>query len=210
MSHRSRDPLVRENAQKTLAVLQNFFRVQASPAVLLQPAQQSPVAFLSDFIAKETNGAGMNPEGTQSLDSYFVRPPAWRQDRLRILKDYAVKQVSAFGEKAAFYVEFTEVGELDSNFRFTRVPQEGERVRQDFALQFDNKYTLPARGTEPAKQFVGPSRWRIASASGDQWITVSTAIRYLQNIRDTTTSLPLRTNAEKVLAGLQALASSRQ
>ena len=101
-------------------------------------------------------------------------------------------------------MEYAALGELDSSLRFTSTAQPGigSLVREDFKLEFNNKYLLPARGNVPAKEFIGPSRWRIADAPAEQWLTVNAAIRHVEEMRDATTDSVVRNNAEKTLSTL--------
>ena len=85
------------------------------------------------------------------------------------------------------------------------VATSGNMVREDYKLFFDDKYSLPADGTNPAEQFTGPSRWRIEDAPAEQWISVSTAIRYVTQMRDATSDPSIKQNAEKTLATLAGI-----
>jgi hypothetical protein len=73
----------------------------------------------------------------------------------------------------------------------------------DYQLVFDNKYVLPQRGPNPAKEMVGPGRWKILDAPADQWITVPAAIRYVTQMHDSTTDPVLRRNADATLRTLR-------
>ena len=101
--------------------------------------------------------------------------------------------------KADAYVEYGAQGELDSQLRFTSSGTNGSIVRQEFKLVFDNQYTVPAHGNTPATEFIGPSRWRIDTPA-EQWISVSSAVRYVTQVRDTTKDAAIRDNAAKTLA----------
>jgi hypothetical protein len=99
-------------------------------------------------------------------------------------------------------VEYALIGELDSSLRFASIASAGSVVREDFKLVFENKYLLPARGNLPAKEFVGPSRWRIEDAHSEHWLTVNAAIRYVTRMRDATPDPVVKANAEKTVATL--------
>ena len=199
-SYKSKDPMVKANAQNTLRELQSLHQLQASAVNLPAPIQQSAMAILTQFTALETDGAAFSPVGLRQLDVFLVHSTPWQQDKIHIAKGYEVKTTPFSGSKADLYVEYTSLGELDASLRFTGVAPPGNIVREKFRLLFDNKYSVPARDNVPAKEFIGPSRWRIEDASAEQWLTVNAAIRYVEKMRDATTNSAVRSNAEKTLA----------
>jgi hypothetical protein len=157
-SYRSRDPIVRMNAQEALADLQRLLSMQALPVPSVGPSQVSPMAVLSQVVALETEGIGLTPDGEQQLQNFFAHPQSWRKDRVHVAKSYAVEDQTFSGKNANVTVQYVSLGELDSSFTLTSSNPGGSTVVEEYKLVFDNKYSLPARGQVPARELVGPSR----------------------------------------------------
>jgi hypothetical protein len=200
--HQSKDPLLRINAQRSLAELQKLYRWQALPMPWAQPSQQSPLVVLSQFVALETDGRGLTPDGLEQFQSLVVQPPSWRRDRIHVARSYVVKGGAPSENRADLYVEYSAIGELDSSLGFTGVGSDQATVREEYTLVFDNKYTLAAYGRAPARELLGPNRWRIQTVPPEQWITVNAAIRYVTQMREAATDPVARDNAEKTIATL--------
>jgi hypothetical protein len=202
VSHRSKDPMVNMNAQRTLRELQNLYQEQTRPAQIPEPMQQLPETVLAQFIAIEADGIAITREGSRVLDPLFGHPMEWRQDKIHVARGYVVKEAKFSGSKADLYVDYAALGDLDSSLRFTSVAQAGSVVREDFKMIYDNKYSLPTGGNVTPKEFVGPSRWQIEDAHPEQWLTVNAAIRYVTKTRNATPDPAVKANAEETLATL--------
>lgn len=73
-------------------------------------------------------------------------------------------------------------------------------MKQAYKLLLDNKYSAPAYGDKQETEFVGPSRWPIDDTPPEQWVWVTTAIKYVTQMRDPTRDLSIRANADITLA----------
>ena len=138
------------------------------------------------------------------MNAYLVHPAQWRQDKIHVAKAYEIGNGTPSGTGGVnLSVEYTAVGEIDSSLRFASVAPAQSIVREDYSVVLDNKYLLPARGSVPAKELIGPSRWRIKDAPSEPWISVSAAIRYVTQMRDSANDPDIKKNAEKTLGILR-------
>jgi hypothetical protein len=197
ISFKSKDPLIKANSQKTLAELERLYRTENLRSQLASPIQP-PETVLSQMISLETNGIGLSADGRRQFDAFFQHPSPWARGRIHVSKGYEVKTAKSLGSTAELYVEYGAVGELDSMLRLTDAPR-GRIAREDYHLILNDKYSLRSN---PAKEFVGPSRWQITDAHPQQWISVDAAIRYVTETRNATSDPALRQNADKTLAAL--------
>lgn len=115
MGFRSRDPIIKRNAQAAVAELSSLVHAQFQQSV---KPRQSPAAVLSQFVAMETAGKGLTAEGQKELDALLVQPAAWRRDKIHITRDFAVSNAVLMGAKGNLYVEYLALGDLDSSLRF--------------------------------------------------------------------------------------------
>src|SRR5262249_53519020 len=181
-SYRSKDPFVKVKAQKTLADLDLLSQAEFMPALAGGPSNEMPESIISQFIQMQMDGAGLTGSDP-SLNMFVVHPAQTKSEKIGVAKAFAVKRTSLAVNKADAYVQYTVIAELDSQLRFTPIAN-GNLVRQDYKLVFDNKYPP---GTGGPYDGIGPSRWRIEEAPAEQWISVNAAIRYVTQMRDATT-----------------------
>ncbi len=203
-SYRSKDPLVKVKAQKTLADLDLLSQSQFMPALMDTPSQEMPESILSQFIQMQMDGAGLTGSDP-SLNMFVVHPAQTKSEKIGVAKAFAVRRTSLAVNKADASVQYAVIGELDSKLKLTTSGANGSLIRQDYKLLFDNKYVLPGRGNAPQDEIIGPSRWRIEDAPAEQWISVNAAIRYVTQMRDATTDPEIKQNAEKTLATLSGI-----
>ena len=199
---RSKDTLVRRNAQVALAELSALYQTRFQQ---LTDPRQSPSEVLAQFIALQTEGKGLTVQGQEELDALLIQPAAWGTDKIHVTRDFVVSNAAFNGDKGGLYVEFIALGDLDSSLRFTSGVPGGIKVREGYTLVLSNKYSLPGRGGKPAQEFVGPNRWKIAAFPTEKWFTVNTAIRYVTEMRDKTTDATIKQNASETLAKLRTL-----
>jgi hypothetical protein len=204
LREKSSDPIVKTNADRAVDDLRVLLRApSAQPTGNLQ---QSPKAALLEFCTAETNGKGLTRGGWKQLTAFFVRPLPWRKDKIHIAKDLVVSDAAVEGGKADLYVEYIDLGELDSLLRYTNdFPGGSIEVRVGYKLVLGNKYWKFEDGEAATKEATGSTKWRIDDSHPDQWITVDTAIRFLTNTLDTATDEVIRRNAMRSLAALKRL-----
>jgi len=199
---RSRDPVVKRNAQIALADLSALYQARFTQSAELR---QSSSEVLAQFITLQTEGKGLTSQGQQELDALLIQPAAWGTDKIHVTRDFVVSNAAFNGDKGDLYVEYIAVGDLDSWLRFIGAVPGGIKVREGYTLALSDKYSLPGRGGKPAQEFLGPNRWKIAALPADQWITVNTAIHYVTEMRDKTTDPAVKQNANETLAKLRTL-----
>lgn len=73
-SYRSKGPVLKMNAPRTLTELQNLYQSQASPAQLAEPIQQLPETVLAQFIAIEADGIAIAREGSEGIGPFLCPP----------------------------------------------------------------------------------------------------------------------------------------
>jgi len=205
MRYKSREPLVRVNAQRTLAELQRLSQMQFLSATRPESSQESAITVLSQFAALQTAGTGLTLDSVKQLQRFFIVPPSWRLDKIHVEREFAVSNEVFRGNKGTLYVEYTAVGDLDSSLRITSGIPSGHRVRENYALVLSNRYSLRGAHGEPPQEIFGPSRWMIEDSTGEQWISVNAAINYVTDMRDKTTDPAVQQNANQTLAKLMNL-----
>lgn len=103
-------------------------------------------------------------------------------------------------------IEYGALGEIDPQLHFTSLGERGTIVQRDYKLLLDDQYVAPAySGQSAAGEFAGPSRWRIEDAPPEQWVSVTIAIKYVTQMRDSTRDPLIKANADKSLSILKGL-----
>jgi hypothetical protein len=197
VSSRTKDPLLKARALKTLADLEVLTQFQPIANQTTAPLQQQPEDILSQFIQMQMDGAGLNTDG--SLGIFLVHPAQWRRDKIGVARGFGVRRTAFAVNKAEVYAQYDAVGEVDLQLRLTSAGGSGSAVRQSYKLIFDNDYSSLSTGSAPYDK-IGPSRWRIEEDPPEQWVSVATAIRYITQMRDATRDPSIKANADKTLA----------
>lgn len=199
-SKRTKDPMLKARAQKTLADLDALAQLQNVQAQTSGLSQQQPENILSQFAQLQMDGAGLAADESSQLGIFLVHPAQWRQDKIAVARSFGVKRTAFSVNKAEAYVQYESLGEIDLQLRFTSSGANGSTVRQNYKLLFDNDYSAVAgTGNDPYAK-IGPSRWRIEQTSDEQWVSVATAIKYVTQMRDSTRDPSIKANADKTLA----------
>lgn len=199
-SNRTKDPIVKAEAQKTLADLEVLSQFQFVSAQAAGSFQQGPEEILSQFAQMQMDGAGLPPGESSQLGIFLVHPAQWRQDKIAVARGFGVRRTAFSLNKAGAYIQYESLGEINLQLRFTSSGASGNAVRQNYTLLFDNDYSSVAgTGNDPYAN-IGPSRWRIEQAPDEQWVSVATAIKYVTQMRDSTRDPSIKANADKTLA----------
>jgi hypothetical protein len=188
-------------AQRTLADLEVLSQFQSMPMQAAGPSQQGPEDILSQFAQMQMDGTGLGADASAQLGIFLVHPALWRQDKIGVARGFGVKRTAFVVNKAEAYVQYDAVGEVDLQLRFTGPSANGNPVRQNYKLIFDNDYSSAPTGSGPYDK-IGPSRWRIDEAPPEQWVSVTTAIKYVNQMRDAARDPAIKANADKTLATL--------
>lgn len=204
----SKNALVRARAQRTLAELQRTAQLQLWSRAELSSSPQSPTAVLSQFLALETEGRGLALDGMKQLETLFVRPPAWQQGRIHVAKSYSIEDTPFLGKRGDIYVDYVSLGELDSSMRFTATTSPNSKVREAYTLVLQSGYATPNGGHQSIPQQIVPGIWKIENGSLEEWIRVSTAMRYVTTTRDGSSDPVVKMNANATLTVLAPSGSS--
>ncbi len=207
---KSNDPAIRNNAERTLAILKSLSAGAPMPAGPAGVAKESPSDVAHRFVALER---GLLPDQWNQLASFFVETPKPRWSRVHIV-DVVHVGVDTNGDSIYVSIFTNSLGELDSSLRLSNYPSMrlpldtpsasacyGD-VRFGFNLVLSDKHwEIATDGT--AKELNGLLAWRIEDTSFEPLITLDTAIRYAGQVRDKTTDPVVKMKAARTLTILQ-------
>jgi len=210
MRDKSSDPLIKYNADRTIAILKTLSTGTLPP---LEPTGK-PLESVSDvakqFIALESHSI---PARWDEVEKFFAETPKPQWDHANIV-DIVGTGVDSNGDSAEAEVSTNSLGELDlsmrlSNYPSMRQPLDGPSAsacfgddKFGFSLLLSSKHWKIAKdGT--VKESDGPLAWRVEYTSFQPLITLDTAIRYVTRMRDETSDPAIKTNAAKTLRILQ-------
>lgn len=188
----------------------SFLAALAAPSILSQSQPQetkSPKEVVEEFWKFEAEGGGLTPDGWREAATFFVRPGPPQQRKIIgvIFKKYSVDQAWVKGDRAEIHVGYDDAGEIDNSLRFS-LPQQDPRFEYKTTVvhhlvRTDRQWEIGPDGVTE-KEVSGPLAWRIEGPTGDPFVTVDTAIRYVRDRRNKTTDPNIRKNAEATLAKL--------
>jgi hypothetical protein len=133
----------------------------------------------------------------------FTAPTEVRRDKLIVVRDFVVSQPALKEKRAEFYVEYVNLGQLDSSLHFSRLPSAKVRAGFDLLLTDKNAESGPDGTT---KQVTETARWRIDGTPPEPYLTVEAAIHYVTELRSKAENDATRKNADKTIATLKSLA----
>ncbi len=134
-------------------------------------SQQSPRDVLEQFCELDAQGKQLSVEGWNEIARLFVTPTSPKRDRVIVVKDFVVSRPAMDKNKAGFYVEYVQLGRIDSSLaKLSRLPP--IKVRANFELvSSDNTINNGAIRT------AGRNQWRIEGTPAEPHLTVDSAIR---------------------------------
>jgi len=175
---------------------------------------KSPKEVVRDFVKLELEGARLTPEGRREAANFLVLPGTAPPDPINIVSDkFDVGEIPSAKNKPKLSVYFPYLyGQLYSALRFKAAlhmaPGNGlkmEGTNEEYALTLTGK-RLEFEPAGPQKKAVkGPEEWRIENAHLYGFISLTTAIRYVTEMRDKTTHPAVKKNAEQTLVQLKKL-----
>jgi len=162
----------------------------------LLPQTPSPRDILNRFCDLDGHGEQLSPGGWEKLAALFLTPGTPRRDIVTVVKDFVVSNPAFDGNKAEFYVEYLELGQIDqSNLVFSTLPAVNVRVM----------FTL-VRTPKTGSDREDGSEWRIARRGvPEPHLTVAAAIGYATELRAKAKDAVARQDANKLLATLKGL-----
>jgi len=188
----------------SFAVIATSARSSAGPG-------KSPKEVVERFCKMDAEGKLLSPDGANETAILFVSPYSWRRDQvIVVVSDYVVRGPDLQGNSAYFTVDYHTWGQLDSSLRFTReegsIPYRPVKDREYYDLVFTNRYNeLGENG--PKAVVKGPLAWRIEATPSRPHVSVDTAIRYVTEMRDKSSDLASKENADKTIIALNRLLS---
>jgi hypothetical protein len=210
MRDKASDPLIKYNADRTIAILKSLSAGILPPTLPAGTVQESPSDVAKQFIALESR---LIPAQWDEVEKFFAETPKPQWDHANIV-DIVGTGVAASEDSAEAEVSTNSLGELDlsmrlSNYPSFRQPLDGSSAsacfgddKFGFMLLLSRKHWKIAKdGT--VKESDGPLAWRVEYTSFQPLITLDTAIRYVTRMRDETSDPAVKTNAAKTLRILQ-------
>jgi hypothetical protein len=210
MRDKSSDRAMKNNAEKTLAILRSL---SAGAPLLVQPAgiaKESPSDVAHRFVRLER---GLLPDQWNELANFFVETPKSQWNKVHIV-DVVHVGIDTNGDSSYVSIFTNSLGELDSSLRLSNYPSMrlpldtpsasacygDDRFGFNLVLS-DKHWEIATDGT--AKEFNGPLAWRIENTSFEPLITLDTAMRYVSQVRDKTTDLDVKMKAARTLTILK-------
>jgi len=199
------------------------------------PQIQSPKEVLQAYRKMDAEGGRLTATGWRRASKYFVRPGQWLRYRaIEVIwgetDPYVLGQVTE--RSAELAVRCEAVGQIDSTgtFTYTVAPSlidssgspakrhptmlemHGPKAPLDrpYDLVFTDTYWEFGPGSKDLREVKGSPEWRIAHFEYQPWVTIQTAIRYLTQLRDESSSDKIKSNAEKSIAILQRVVAEHR
>jgi hypothetical protein len=157
--------------------------------------QESPRKVLEEFCQMDAQGGQLTGQGFRDVSAMFTQARESRGNRSIVVRDFVVSGPLIEEGKAKFYVEYVYLGQLDeSGPRFSRLPPSFPPG----PIKVRIEYTLSQK-----HQSSGPAQWRIDGAPRKPHISVSAAIKYVEQLRARATSAVMARNADRTIAALR-------
>jgi hypothetical protein len=155
---------------------------------------------LARFCDLDAQGGQLSPEGWEKMAALFVTPGAPRREKILVVKDFAISDPAFDARRAQFYVEYLEVGQIESaSARFSSLPSMNVRV------SFDLVKASGIKSGAHSSEAEGPADWRIAGSMPAPHLTIGAAIRYATELSTNAKDAGIRQNADKSVAALKRL-----
>lgn len=155
---------------------------------------------LTRFCTMDAAGTGLSADGWKRLGEMFSRPSNSRPTHAIISsKGFNVSNARIEGNEAHFYVEYMEVARIDDLGHIVALPGP-HHTRVLYTLVLTTGKTNVA-----VKEGEGQLEWKIDVPQIEPRITIETAKRYIQELRNTTKDPVVRKNADQTLASLGKL-----
>jgi hypothetical protein len=122
-----------------------------------------------------------------------LSPDAPRRATIIVVRDFVVSQPAFEGDTAEFYVEYVELGRIDtSKVSFSSPLPPGMKVRAGFYV-----------AKQPGSRSGEAAEWKVRGPVPQPHLTLDTAIRYATDLRASTKDAAVRANADKTIAALK-------
>lgn len=166
---------------------------------------ESPKQVIEAFWKIETAGGRLTDEGWRAADHFFVKPiePPHARVIYVIDSDYAVWDPTVRDSTAEVTIGVGGlIWKIDPRMH-TTVFLNQVKGAVVYKLVLVSKHWEFAPDHRTLAEVSTAPQWRIQEADGAVWLTVDTAIRYLNQKRDNSTDPLIKKNAEQSLAMLR-------
>jgi hypothetical protein len=166
-------------------------------------SQEAPREVLEQYCELDAQGEQLTPDGWKRVAPLFVAAAAPRWGRIIVIKDSVVSHPNLRGDKAEFYVEYIQLGQIDSSHaKFSPLPPAKVRAGFDLVLTGEPRNVgLTGEGTRTVRA----GQWRIEGSPPEPHLTVDAALRYATDLRDRANDELTRRNADRAIRALKGL-----
>lgn len=184
-----------------------------APAQVPANLSKSPNQVVAEFFQFEANGGRLTTDGWHKADDFFVYPVPRPQSQTIFVVDnhYSLDdplaKITADTARVTVYV--LPVGEIDSAFRF-KLSEQYKGYWIYHLIWTDTHWRIDSEGQRV--EMKGSPEWKINDADPlmkatlpQLTLTVTTAIRYVTEMRDKATDPAIKKNADETLAKLLKL-----
>jgi hypothetical protein len=174
---------------------------------------QSPKEIVEKLWNMAMRGDFLTESGRTRASQFFTQPtshPAGSKVFVVMSNEYAVVRTSVEGKSAKVWMEYTKLGEIDSDLRFTSAPATNAYgTAEEYHLMSGPRHLVlygSDRRTKLQEKEISESViWQIEGSQAPPWTTVNTAIRYVLEQKMKTANSILQNNAERTLIKLLSL-----
>lgn len=178
-----------------------FFAVGPLSLAQLPPTPQiPPTQVVERFCQLDAEGKQLTPDGWREMMGLLAYPNPRRQQRIFVVKAFAVSEPVISGSNADVYVDYIKIGEINPVWEhFSPSPALKERVTFHLILT-DQRPGMGRPGPRgPASTSIG---WRIEGPPPEPHLTVEGAIWYMINVRNTVQNEIIKKNADMTITAL--------
>ncbi len=168
-------------------------------------SQKSARETLMEFCNMDAEGRQLTAEGWQQLAAMFVQPSASRPDRAIIVsRDFVISDEKLAQNRADLYVEYQELGQIDSSAHFGPPPGP-HHMRVLYSLVRVESHGVEGQGNATSTDDKHRLEWKIADTQREPRITREAAVRYVTKLRDNTNDSTVKKNADRTLVLLSGI-----
>jgi hypothetical protein len=205
-----------------------LFMVGSIPLGAQQSANPvSPQEVLKAYRSMDSEGKRLTDDGWYAGAKFFLKPARPPQKRVLAVMDGERVDTSAVPKAGAVEVQVlcSAVGQINPSGRLTfsmatLIDSSGHLIKDpgsdslhgpsaalvrvyDLVLS-DTHWTFGPKREGPI-EVKGPAEWRIKTFEFEPWVTIETAIRYLTQLRASSTSEAVKQNADESILKLRHL-----
>jgi hypothetical protein len=171
---------------------------------------RAPNEVVDEIWRMATQGQFLTPEGWRVAGGFFTEPrPFPANEKIFVVGNEwgPAYELYSYGNSKEVIVGYWDAGSIDSMLGYTP-PAKTDAVKTAVAytLVTAPSYSMmygPDGKTLVEKRTTGSRVWLIKGAQGPPVTTVNTAIRYVLEVRETTTDRAIKENANHTLAQLR-------